>query len=191
MRIAVLIAALAFIAQPVSAQTKAPAAKSQPAKAPAPKAAAKPAPKPAAKPAFDARDPDALVALLAGMNAKAEVTGKTDSSVALRVTTPGGGFGAQFVDCDAKGKACQGLAFSTGFEKKGPTLAQLNIFNRTQIACRGFLTDDGKSHVMYSAMLTGRLTADEMRQHIGIWQGCLGLFAGFNADPIRYIAGAT
>lgn len=174
MRTVVLTAALALSVLPALAQS-APAAKAT-------------ATKPSAQPAFDARDPDALVSLLAAMDAKAEVTGKTDSSVALKVATPGGGFGAQFVDCDAKGKACKGLAFSTGFERKGATLAQLNIFNRSQIACRGFLTDDGKSHVMYSAMLTGRLTSEEMRQHIGVWQGCLGLFGQFNADPVGYIS---
>lgn len=188
MRIITLIAAMALAGAPALAQTKA-APKAAAAKAaPAKPAAAKSAAKAAAKPAFDARDPEALIALLAGMDAKAEMGTKTDTSVALKVTTPGGGFGAQFVDCDAKGKACRGLAFSTSFDRKGPNLAQLNIFNRTQIACRGFLTDDGKSHVMYSAMLTSRLSAEEMRQHIGVWQGCLGLFGQFNADPVRFIA---
>jgi hypothetical protein len=179
MRTVLLIAALALMAAPAVGQTKAPAAKT-----PAPKPAAKPAP----KPAFDARDPNTLVTLLAGMDAKAEVGAKTETSVALKVTTPGGGFGMQFVDCDAKGKACQGVAFSTSFERKSPNLAQLNMFNRTQIACRGFLTDDGKSHVMYSAMLTSRTNAEEMRQHIGVWQGCLSLFGQFNADPVRFLA---
>lgn len=181
MRIAVLIAALTLVGAPALAQTKAPAK-------PAAKPAAKAAPKAPAKPAFDARDPDALTGLLAGMDAKAEIGAKTDTSVALKVTTPGGGFGVQYVDCDAKGKACQGLAFSTSFERKGPNLAQLNMFNRSQIACRGFLTDDGKSHVMYSAMLTSRMNAEEMRQHIGVWQGCLALFGQFNADPVRFLA---
>lgn len=179
MRTAMLIAAIVLAASPALAQTKAPAAKA---------ASAKPAGKATPKAAFDARDPDALVAILAGMDAKAEIGTKTDTSVALKVTTPGGGFGVQFVDCDAKGKACQGLAFSTGFERKGPNLAQLNMFNRSQIACRGFLTDDGKSHVMYSAMVTSHTNAEEVRRHIGVWQGCLSLFGQFNADPVRFLA---
>lgn len=184
MRSLFLIAALALAAAPALAQTKAPAAK------PAAKAsAAKPAAKSASpKAAFDVRDPAALVALLATMDAKAEVKSKTEGSVSLNVTTPGGAFGIQFVGCDAEGKACRMLAFSTGYERRGATLAQLNIFNRTQIACRGFLTDDGKSNVMYAAMLTQRITTEEMRQHIGVWQGCLATFGQFTADPVRFIA---
>jgi hypothetical protein len=185
MRILALIAALA-LAAPAAAQTKPPAkAEAKPAaKAPAKPAAAKPAP----KIAFDARDPQALVTLLAGMQAKATVKSKTPTSVSLDVVTPGGGFGAQFVDCDASGKACQGVAFSTAFQRTGVTLAHVNMFNRTQIACRAYLTDDNRPNVMYSAMITSRLSADEMKQHIGVWQGCLALFNEFSADPVRFLA---
>lgn len=196
MRTLVLTVALALAAAPAMAQTK-PAAKAE--AKPAAKPAAKPdAPKPAAKPpapkpatpkiAFDARDPDALITLLGTMQAKATVKAKTNHSVSLDVTTPGGGFGAQFVDCDASGKGCQGVAFSTAFERTGVTLAHVNMFNRTQIACRAYLTDDNKPNVMYSAMITSRLSSDEMKQHIGAWQGCLALFNEFTADPVRFIS---
>jgi len=33
-------------------------------------------------------------------------------------------------------------------------------------------------------MITSRLSADEMKQHIGVWQGCLALFNEFSADPV-------
>jgi hypothetical protein len=182
MRILALTAALALAAAPAAAQTKAPAK-------PAAKQAAKPAAgRPAPKIAFDARDPQALVTLLAGMQAKATVKSKTPTSVSLDVATPGGGFGAQFVDCDASGKGCQGVAFSTAFQRTGVTLAHVNMFNRTQIACRAYLTDDNRPNVMYSAMITSRLSSDEMKQHIGVWQGCLALFNEFTADPVRFLA---
>lgn len=148
-------------------------------------AADKPAP---AGPAFDARDPAALVGLLAGMDAKASVISTGRSMVVLDIVTPGGKFGAQFVDCDAKGKACQAVAFSTAFERRGPTLAQVNVFNRTQVACRGYLTDDGRTNVMYPVMLVSRLNAAEMKQHLGVWQGCLATFGKFNRDPQAYVA---
>lgn len=176
MRIAVLAALLALAAPPALAQPK-PAAKA-------------PAGKASAKAAFDARNPASLISLLTAMDAKAERGPTGDGSVTLKVSTPGGGFGAQFVGCDAKGEACRGVAFSTAFERRGATLAQLNMFNRTQIACRGFLTDDGRSNVMYSAMLTSRLSAEDMRQHLGIWQGCLVTFNQFTADPVRFLAGS-
>lgn len=154
---------------------------------------AKPASKPAAKPAasagFDARDPAALVGLLAAMDAKAAVVGSNDGVVVLDIATPGGKFGAQFVDCDAQGKACGMVAFSTAFERRGANLAQINVFNRSQVACRGYLTDDGRANVMYGAMLSARTNAAEMKQHLGIWQGCLSTFGRFNREPQTFVPG--
>lgn len=151
---------------------------------------AKPTAKPAAAAAFDARDPAALVGLLASMDAKATIEAPDSGVVVLDIVTPGGKFGAQFVDCDAKGKACGMVAFSTAFERRGPTLQQINVFNRTQVACRGYLTDDGRSNVMYGALLTARMPAAEMKQHLGVWQGCLSSFGRFNRDPKAYAPGA-
>lgn len=153
---------------------------------------AKPAAKPAAKPppqAFDARNPAALVTLLASVDAKAAVAAAEKGVVALDIATPGGKFGAQYVDCDESGKACGMIAFSTAFERRGPTLSQINVFNRTQVACRGYLTEDGRSNVMYGLLLTPKMTAAEMKQHLGVWQGCLATFGRFNRDPQAFIAG--
>ena len=133
----------------------APAFAAEPAK-PAPKAAAKPA-------AFDARDPAALIGLLASMDAKATVLGANDGVVVLDIATPGGRFGAQFVDCDAGGKACGMVAFSTAFDRRGANLAQINVFNRSQVACRGYLTEDGRSSVMYGLLLTPRLSQTDLK----------------------------
>ncbi|MDP3748375.1 MAG: YbjN domain-containing protein [Phenylobacterium sp.] len=157
--------------------------------APAKPAAAKPAaPKAVAKPGFDARDPAAVAALLAGAGVKTETARGGEGQVAMKVVTPGGGFGMQFANCDAKGKACAGVAFSTGFDRQTPTLAHMNLFNRTQFACRGFTGEDGKPNVMYSTLLTSRMTAEDMKQHLGVWQGCLGAFAQFTRDPAGFLA---
>ena len=166
----------------------APAFAAEPAK-PAPKPAAKPAPKPAGG-AFDARDPAALIGLLASMDAKATVLGANDGVVVLDIATPGGRFGAQFVDCDAGGKACGMVAFSTAFDRRGANLQQINVFNRSQVACRGSLTDDGRANVMYGAMVTARTNAAEMKQHLGVWQGCLSTFGRFNREPQAFLPGA-
>jgi len=157
------------------------------------KPAAKPAPKPAAKPAgpaFDARDPASLVALLATMDAKAEVARKVEDSVYLNVSTPGFSFGAQYVGCNPEGRACQGLAFSTAADKKSATLVQLNAFNQTSITCRVFQDKGGKAHVAYSTLLSSRDSRDEMKTHLGAWQGCLGAFGQFLTDPPGYLASA-
>lgn len=162
---------------------------------PAPAAPAKPQPKPAAAakpapPAFDARDPASLIALLGTMQAKAEVARKSEDSVYLNVVTPAFGFGAQYVGCNPQGKGCQGLAFSTAADKKTATLVQLNNFNQTSITCRVFQDKGGKSHVSYSTLLSSRDSRDEMRMHVGAWQGCLTSFGQFLNDPNGYLAAA-
>ncbi|CAN5730645.1 hypothetical protein BH11PSE1_BH11PSE1_14290 [soil metagenome] len=160
MRIATLAAAIAALAVAAHAAT--------PAKTPAPKSAP-----------FDIRDPAALVTLLTTMDAKAEIA-KTDATVVfLNVTTPGGNFGAQYIDCDAKGKACHALIFSTAFAAKGVSLSQINSFNQGQVACRAFIADDGKPNVAYATLVNLRMTTDEVKQHLGVWQGCLATFGSF------------
>ena len=168
-----------------------PAHSAVPAKA---AAATKPKP-PAAKAAppgsaFDARDPASLITLLASMDAKAEVAQRTATDVKLAITTPSFSFGAQFVDCAASGKGCQGLAFSTASEKQHANLAQLNAFNQTSITCRVFQDQAGKPHVVYSTILTSRVSREDMRIHLGVWQGCLASFGAFLAGPNDYLAAA-
>ncbi|MDP3658865.1 YbjN domain-containing protein [Phenylobacterium sp.] len=201
-RLPLLIAALALAAASPTPDKPAPA-KPQPAKAaPAAKpagpkavadkpAAPKPAaPKPAASGPFDARDPASLVALLATMDAKGEVSRTGDNDVAVKVTAANFSFGVQYVDCNAQGKACQAMAFSTGAEKRGATLVQLNAFNQTSISCRAFQDAAGRPHVMYAAILSSHDVRDEMRTHIGVWQGCLSTFGAFLSDPAAYLASA-
>ena len=153
------------------------------------RSAATPAPaKSEAGKAIDARDPAALIGILAGMGAKSTPSKSPAGKVLVQVETPGGGFGLQFVDCDASGKACHGLAFSTAFDRKGATFAQLNSFNRDQIVCRGFLGEDGRPNVAYSTLLNPHMTPDDLKDQIGVWQGCLATFVEFTADPGAFIA---
>ncbi|MBR7621156.1 hypothetical protein JKL49_17310 [Phenylobacterium sp. 20VBR1] len=160
MRIATLAAAIAALA--VAAQAATPAKPAAPKSGP-----------------FDIRDPAALVTLLKSMDAKAEIA-KTEATVVfLNITTPGGDFGAQYVDCDAKGKACHALIFSTAFAAKGVSLNQINSFNQGQVACRAFIADDGKPNVAYATLVNLRMTTEEVKQHIGVWQGCLASFGSF------------
>lgn len=195
-----LVLALCALSLAASAHAAAPPAKPE-VKAPA-KAAAKPAPKPAtpaAKPAagaapalkianFDARDPDRIIALLAAVGAKGTVTKSENGQVFLTIATPGGDFGGQMIGCDPKGKACTGLAFFTAFDRKGPSLAQINDFNRAQFACRGFMNPAGQPGVMYATLVNLRMTADETRQHLGVWQGCLASFSDFTRDPVAFLS---
>jgi len=172
---------IALAAAPALAAPAKPAAK-----APAAKAAGKAAP----AAAFDARDPASLIALLETMGAKAELTEKSDGDVKLKVVTPSFSFGAQFVDCSKSGVACQGLAFSTASEKQHANLAQLNAFNQTSLTCRVFQDQAAKPHVVYSTILTAHDTREEMRTHLGVWQGCMATFGAFLSDPNGYLAAA-
>lgn len=175
-----------------------PALGSAQAPRPAPKPPVKPAAKPApAKPvaatpsgAFNAQDPASLIALVATMDAKAEIMRSTDTEVFLKVSTPSFAFNVQYTGCDARGRSCQGFAFSTHSDTQKTNLAQLNAFNQTSITCRVFQDRVGKPHVMYTALLSRADTREEMRSHIGVWQGCLGTFGVFLSDPVGYLASA-
>jgi len=142
-----------------------------------------------AKPAsFDPTDPAGLMAVLASNDAKAQRIQGEGGVVVLNVETPGGKFGVQFVGCDANGKSCDMAAFSTAFQQRGATLAQINVFNRTQVACRGYQTEDGRSSVMYGLLLTPRLSQGDLKQHLGVWQGCLATFGRFNREPQAFLS---
>lgn len=192
----ILLAAL-LSASAVQAQTKPAAPKPVVVKPAAAKpAAAKAAPtKPAATPAkpaaaFDARNPASLVPLLADLGAKAEIVRNEDDAVFLRVTTPAYGFNVQFAGCDQSHKACKAVLFSAPATKGAASLAQLNRFNQTAIACRGYQDQAGQMRALYDTLLFARDGREEMTGHLGAWQGCLAAFGEFLDDPNGYLASA-
>jgi hypothetical protein len=203
MRRLLLIAFLALIASPASAESakkktaekviaekaKGKADTKSTAKGSVTKAAAAKS-APGVGGAFDPRDPDSLVALLGSMDANATVAQRNESTVKLQVATPNYSFGAEFVDCSAGGKGCKGLAFTASSQDQRATLAQLNSFNQTSITCRLFQDRAGKAHVLYSTLLSAGDTREEMRTHLGAWQGCLASFGAFLQDPNGYLATA-
>lgn len=153
--------------------------------APAAKSKAPPPPRPAA---FDARRPADIVALLAAMDAKAEVARQGNGQIFMTVTTPGGGFGAQMVGCEGEVATCRAAALYTAFSRKSVNLAQINDYNRSQLTCRGIMTPTGEPSVMYAILLNERMSREEMREHIGVWQGCLTGFGEFIQDPIGFLS---
>jgi hypothetical protein len=183
-----VLAATALAASaPALAAAPAASPKSATAKPAAPKSAA---PKPGAPKtgAFDARRPADIIALLSGMEATAEIARKADGQVFMKVTTPGGGFGAQMVGCDEAFTACKAIALYTAFARKGVNMVQINDYNRSQLTCRGVMAPSGEPSVTYAVLLNGRQTRDEMREHIGVWQGCLSGFGEFIQDPISFLS---
>ena len=173
----------------------APALAAAPAAGPKPATAKPAAPKSAAPKTaipktgtFDARRPADIVALLSGMEATTEIARKADGQVFMKVTTPGGGFGAQMVGCDEAFTSCKAIALYTAFARKGVNMVQINDYNRSQLTCRGVMAPTGEPSVMYAVLLNSRQTRDEMREHIGVWQGCLGGFGEFIQDPIGFLS---
>jgi hypothetical protein len=147
--------------------------------------------KPAAKPAaFDARDPASLAALLATLDAKAEVAGKEADAVLLRVSSPAGSFLVQYAGCNAQGRACSGLQFDASSAQRTSTLAEVNGFNQSSLACRIYQDREGKPHVLYSTLLFAADTRQEALTHISAWRGCLADFGAFLKDPPGYLASA-
>jgi hypothetical protein len=178
-----LLAIALCAATTVAAQTPKPKTP-----APAPKAAAaRPAVRPAA---FDARDPASLVALLISLEAKAEIAGKSDDGVLLKVTSPAGAFQGQFAGCNAQGRACAAVQFEAPAAQRTATLAEINGFNQSSLTCRIFQDRAGKPHMLYSTLLFAGDTRQEMLAQVGAWQGCLANFGAFLNDPAGYLASA-
>lgn len=155
--------------------------------APAKPPPAKAAPTPVAP--TDPQNPQALIALVATLGAKATVTERGEDTVQFKVETPHYGFGGHFAGCDRQGRKCQALALTTQAEKTA-TLAELNAFNQTSLTCRVWQDKAGKPHVMYSALLSPTDTEAALRTHLGAWQGCLAEFGDFLKDPKAYLASA-
>jgi hypothetical protein len=160
-----------------SAAAAAPAAKAR-----------KPAAAPAA--AVDARDPDALIALLASLGAKAAVARRDGDAVFLTVTSPSENFSAQFAGCNAQGKRCQAVLFDQLGAGGSPSLAQLNAFNQTSAMCRLYQDKAGRAHVEYSTLLLPSDGRAGMLMQLNAWRGCLGDFAAFLKDPVGFLANA-
>jgi hypothetical protein len=158
----------------------------------APKPAAKAAkPAAASRPAADVRDPASLIAVLAGLSAKAEIARRDGDAVFLTVTSPTETFSAQFAGCDAQGRACQALLFDRTGATAAPTLAQLNAFNQTSVMCRLYQDKSGRPHVEYSTLLFAKDGRGEMLMHVNAWRGCIGDFSAFLKDPPGFLAGAA
>jgi hypothetical protein len=186
MRAILTALALAAASQAVAAPAATPAAKPAATK-PAPKTAPAKTPALAKAATFDSSDPASMIAFLGGTGAKASVASTADDAVFLKVETPGGAFGIQYVGCNPQGKACKALVFSTAFARSTANVVQINGFNRIQVSCRGFLAEDNKPNVAYSTLADPRMTADQMKLHVGVWQGCLANFGEFSKDPNGFL----
>ncbi|MDO8901119.1 MAG: hypothetical protein Q7V15_07180 [Phenylobacterium sp.] len=134
-----------------------------------------------------AREPSTLIAVLAGMGARGEMEGREAGQVRLNVVTPGGIFGAEFIGCDEAGRACRALGFTASVEKRAMTMDHLNAFNSRDILCRTILRGD-QVDIRYGLLLTDSQTEGDLRDHVAVWQRCLGAFAGLANDPAGFLA---
>ena len=162
-----------------------PAAKAPPASRPKPAAGAQ-----AAASGFDARNPGSLIELMAGLDARAEIVRTEGDGVMLKVTSPAGGFVAQYGGCDAHGRACAAVQFDASAEARTATLAELNRFNLSSLTCRMVQDSAGKPHVLYSALVQAGESRQAMLADINAWRGCIGDFGAFLKDPTGYLASA-
>ena len=191
--LALLAAALACVA----AANKAP-----PAKAAAPKpAAAKPAeprtgaakPPPAAPApeAFDAQNPQSLIAILSDAGARAQTGRKDEDSVLVTVSSTAANFSVQFAGCERNGRNCKAALFDDLLDHAAPTLVQVNGFNQTSVNCRVYVDRANRPHVVYSAVLMKSDNRRSAETHLAAWQGCIVEGRDFVTDPAGYLANAA
>ena len=139
---------------------------------------------------FDARDPASLTALLGSLAAKAETASKDKSGVLLKVTSPAGGFTAQFDGCNQQGRNCQAVQLDAQAEARTASITEVNGFNQSSLACRIVQDKAGKPHVLYSTLVFASTTRADMLTHVNAWRGCLADFSTFLKDPPGYLASA-
>lgn len=144
----------------------------------------------AATAAFDARSPASLVALLAELDAKAEMSAPEEGGVQVKVVSPAGSFQAQYAGCDRQGRGCQAVQFDAAAAQRKAALAEINSFNQTSIACRIYQDAAGKPHMVYSGLLFSGLGRQDMLTHLAAWRGCLADFDAFLRDPPAFLANA-
>jgi hypothetical protein len=188
-----IIRALAFtaalaLAAPAAAASK-PAAHKPAAAAPNPAA---PAPAPALAPGgpFDAREPASMIALLASVDAPAQVASHDAENVTLKATSPAGSFAVQFGGCNPQGHLCRAVQFDAVADARTATIAEINSFNQSSLTCRLYQDKAGKPHVLYSSLVFASDSHQDMLTHIGAWRACLADFGGFLKDPPGYLAAA-
>ena len=172
----------------VLAATGAAAAPKPAAHKPAP-AAGKPPVVESAGP-FDARDAANFSSLLGTLGAKAEVASRDKSGVLLKVTSPAGGFTAQFDGCNQQGRNCQAVQLDAQAEARTASITEVNGFNQSSLACRIVQDKAGKPHVLYSTLVFASTTRADMLTHVNAWRGCLADFSTFLKDPPGYLASA-
>lgn len=176
---AAALLATSAAAAPKPAAHKAPTAKPASPAAPGPIVASGP---------FDARDPASLSALLAKLGATVQTGARDKGGVILKVTSPVGGFTAQFDGCNQQGRVCEGVLFEASAEAKTATLAEINGFNQSSFACRLFQDKANKPHVLYATLLFAGTSQLDMANHVNAWRGCLSDFGRFLKDPPGYLA---
>lgn len=156
-------------------------------------AAAKPtvaAPPSAAGGPFDAREPASMVALLASVDAPAQVASHDAENVILRASSPAGSFAVQFGGCNPQGHLCKAVQFDATADARTATIAEINGFNQSSLTCRLYQDKAGKPHVLYSSLVFASDSPQDMLIHIGAWRACLSDFGGFLKDPPGYLASA-
>lgn len=140
----------------------------------------------AAQAQSQARDPSTLIAVLDAMGARGEMDGRDGGQVRLNVVTPGGIFGAEFIGCDEAGQACRALGFTASVDKRAMTLEHLNAFNSRDMLCRAVMRGE-QADIRYGLLLADTQTEGDLREHVAVWQRCLGAFAGLANDPEGFL----
>jgi hypothetical protein len=140
---------------------------------------------------LDARDPKALIGVLAGVGAQAKIDRQDGDSVFVTVTSPTEIFSAQFAGCNPSGHDCAAVLFDRQGASGSSTLAQLNAFNQSSVLCRLYQDKGGRAHVEYSTQLFANDGRPELLMHLNAWRGCIGDFISFEKDPLSFLAGAA
>ncbi|MDB5442003.1 MAG: hypothetical protein JWP73_379, partial [Phenylobacterium sp.] len=139
---------------------------------------------------LDAREPASMMALLASVDAPAQIASHDAENVILKATSPAGSFAVQFGGCNPQGHLCKAVQFDAVADARTATIAEINSFNQSSLTCRLYQDRTGKPHVLYSSLVFASASRQDMLTHVGAWRACLSDFSGFLKDPPGYLASA-
>ena len=137
--------------------------------------------------AFDAHNPDDVLAVLVTNGASGEMKVGDDGVKYIEAKTGQLTFEVDFYKCNKEQNSCETAAYQLGFDSVLITVDQSNTWNRWTLYCPTYLTKDNHPHVWMAVEPSARDTRAEVVAQQNRFMDCLKDFDRFTDDPAAFI----
>ena len=138
--------------------------------------------------AFDAHNPDDVLAVLVTNGASGEIKVGDDGVKFIEAKAGKLGFEADFYKCNKEQNACETVTYQLGFDSVLVNVDQINTWNRWTLYCPAYLTKENHPHVWMSIAPSAHDTRAEIADQQSRFMDCLKDFDRFTDDPANFIA---